>query len=333
MAVNVSVVVPCYNEERYIGQCIDSFFRDIAPIKIEVLIIDGMSTDNTREEIATKQNIYPGQVQVIDNPRKKTPFALNLGIESASGEYLLIASAHSSFDPGYIKKIIDCFETTEAAVIGGSMETKVLHESPKSLSIMRVLSNKFGVGNSMFRVGIKNPTFVDTVPFGIYKTEMLKALGGYDTRLIRNHDIELSKRILEKGHKILLVPEPKCYYYARETFSGLFQNNFRNGNWNLKTVYITRKFSSLSLRHFIPLLFLLSIVLPLLASIFFTPFAFLSLLSLAAYFIVILSQSIKIKSLSPSASIPYTLFAFFTLHVSYGLGSLLGLLSLNYLRR
>ncbi len=334
MAVNVSVIIPCFNEEKYIGQCIDSFFKEPDGLNLEILIIDGMSTDSTRAEIAKKQATHPGKIRIIDNHKKKTPFALNLGIAHAKGDYTLIASAHSSFDSDYISLITQLFdeEKYEADIIGGMMETKVLTETPKSLSIMHVLSNKFGVGNSMFRVGVKIPTYVDTVPFGIYKTNLLKSINGYDTRLIRNHDIEMSKRILAMGYKILLLPTPRCYYYARETFSKLFQNNYRNGNWNIKTVYITKRFSSLSLRHFIPLIFLLSILLPLLAALILPQLSILALISFGLYGAVILSQSIKIFKDNSRTSIGYSLLAFMVLHISYGLGSLSGLFSLKYLR-
>jgi len=331
MSFAVSIIIPCFNEEKYIGNCIDSFFKDINGLDIEILIVDGLSTDNTRKEIAKRQLLYPNAIKVLDNVAKKTPFALNMGIEHASGEFIMIASAHSSFDAGYIPQILEFFKTSNADIVGGFMETKVLNETARSLSIIGVLSNKYGVGNSMFRVGVDKPTYVDTVPFGIYKTKLLKSIGGYDVRLIRNHDIEMSKRILELGHKILLVPFPKCYYYARETFSAIFQNNYRNGNWNIKTVYITKKFSSLSLRHFIPLLFVLSLVLPLALTALSPWFALLSLFSLVMYSFLVLSQSILIKRESPKASISNAFICFFVLHFGYGLGSINGLFSFNKL--
>lgn len=331
MAPDVSIVIPCFNEEKYIGNCIDSFFKQSNDIVIEVLVVDGLSTDGTVGVIEERQKRYPNQIKVVENRKKKTPFALNLGIDYAQGKYTLIASAHSSFDPDYLTSILDQFKTSNADIIGGVMETRVLNENSKSLSIVEVLSNKFGVGNSMFRVGIDKPTEVDTVPFGVYKTELLKSIGGYDTRLIRNHDIEMSKRILALGYKILLVPKPKCYYYARETFSGVYSNNFRNGNWNVKTVYITKKFSSLSLRHFIPLIFVLSVTLPLLASVVLPYVWLLSLISLLAYSALTFSQAISIKSANPKTTVLYTFLCFYVLHFGYGLGSMKGLFSLNKL--
>lgn len=331
--MKVSIVIPCKNEEKYIEKCIMSFIgSSIDTSNIEILIIDGMSSDNTRELVSRLNHQYP-QVKLIDNRKEKTPFALNLGIKNAIGEYVLIASAHSSFDRDYIEKCLPYFNSHNADVVGGVMETKVLNSTAKSQSIIEVLSNKFGVGNASFRIGITKPEEVDTVPFGLYKRSLLNEIGGYDERLIRNHDIEMSKRLLKLKKKILLLPSPKCYYYARETYAEIFKNNYRNGKWNIITVYITKTFSSLSVRHFIPLIFVLSLLLPTLISIVYKPFLLLSLFSIIAYTTLVTLISINIKKSNPKTKIRLLILAFLTLHISYGLGSIMGLFSLKYLKK
>ncbi|MGB0390646.1 MAG: glycosyltransferase family 2 protein [Salibacteraceae bacterium] len=323
----VSIVIPCKNEKNYIENCIGSFIKKAnLDYDLEVLVIDGMSTDGTREIVA-EINGKHANVKLIDNHVMVTPRALNLGLENAKGDYILIASAHSSFDENYIGKLLPYFEEFGADAVGGFMETKTLNTTAKTNSIIEVLSNKLGVGNSMFRVGVEKPQFVDTVPFGIYKKETFEEIDGYDERLIRNHDIELSKRLLARGKKILLVPEPKCYYYAREKYSELYKNNFRNGKWNLLTVFITKNLSSLSIRHFIPMLFMLSLLIPLIASIFYKPFIYLALASLVSYSMAIILVSFGIFRSTKNTNLIYLFFTFLTLHFSYGLGSLKGLFS------
>jgi glycosyltransferase involved in cell wall biosynthesis len=320
----LSVIIPCYNEENYIENCISSLLNNGFPVsQIEILVIDGMSTDRTRA-IVNEINKTTSQVRLIDNPKKKTPFALNLGIENAKNDYILIASAHSSFDEGYISTLFVEMERFNAAVIGGVMETKVKNLTPTSKSIKEVLSNKFGVGNALFRTGISQAMEVDTVPFGIYETKLLKEVGGYNSQLIRNHDIELSKRLLKKGVKIMLTPATKCYYYARESYGKLAQNNYRNGKWNLFTVFITKDFTSLSMRHFIPLVFVLSILLPLLFSLLYFPFIYLSLLAFSTYLLALIIVVVKTVNLQQTTFI-HVLRAFITLHFSYGVGSIVGL--------
>lgn len=320
----VSVVIPCFNEENYIRTCVESLLDNGYPKDLlEILVIDGNSQDKTVDVLKDIQKEHPN-VKHINNPKLKTPFALNLGVKNANHDYILIASAHSSFDKGYILELISKMKELKADVVGGVMETKIKNSNPTSNAIMQVLSNKYGVGNAMFRIGIDKPTKVDTVPFGLYKSSLLRKVNGYDERLIRNHDIELSKRLLKEDTSIYLTPSTKCYYYARETFGKLAQNNYRNGKWNLLTVYITKDFSSLSLRHFIPLLFVLSIITPAILSIFYPPFLFVSLFILLSYLFAIGVITFKTFNLKNTTFIK-GLWSFITLHFSYGFGSLVGL--------
>lgn len=289
---------------------------------MEVLVVDGGSADQTRAIVNQLSETYP-QLRLIDNPKKKTPFALNLGIENAHGEYILIASAHSSFDKGYIQTLFAEMETLNADVIGGVMETKIKNETPTAIAIKRVLSHKFGVGNATFRVGTKEAVAADTVPFGLYKTALLQSINGYDERLIRNHDIEMSKRILALGSRIFLTPKAKCYYYARETWSKLAKNNFDNGKWNLITAYYTKNLASLSLRHFVPLFFVLSLLVPTVLGLLFWPFILLALLSFGLYFLTLILVISKMDK--KGTSFFHLLWTFIVLHMAYGIGSFIGL--------
>lgn len=329
--MKLSVVIPCYNEEKHIEKCILSLLNNGYPQEqMEVLVVDGMSNDQTRKLVEQLKIKHP-QIQLIDNPKKKTPFALNLGIQNATGDHLLIASAHSSFDEGYIQTMFDEMKRLNADVVGGVMETKIKNNTPTAVAIQRVLSHKFGVGNATFRVGTNEAINTDTVPFGLYPTELLRSIKGYDERLIRNHDIEMSKRILAKGGKIFLTPKAKCYYYARETWTKLAKNNFDNGKWNLITAYYTRNFASLSLRHFIPLFFVLSLIIPTLLSLIFWPFILLSILSFGLYFLTLVFIISKMDR--KETSFFHLLWTFIILHVSYGMGSFLGLFHMAKLFR
>jgi glycosyltransferase involved in cell wall biosynthesis len=319
----VSIVIPCRNEVLHIKKCIESLISNGYPVDLlEVLVIDGNSTDGTQETIHALKKEYP-QIILINNPHQKTPFALNLGIEHAKGEYILIASAHSSFEKHYITTLVEAIKNLNAEVVGGVMETQIKNQTPTSIAIKEVLSHPLGVGNSLFRVGVKDITQVDTVPFGLYKTSLLRTIGGYDTRLIRNHDIELSKRLLAHKASIYLIPEARCTYYARETWGKLGKNNFDNGLWNLRTVFITKDFSSLSVRHFIPLVFILSIITPCFLALFHPYFLFLSALSLLTYLMAVVFISFKISNRATTRY--HLLITFIVLHFSYGFGSFLGI--------
>jgi hypothetical protein len=188
------------------------------------------------------------------------------------------------------------------------------------------------MGNSYFRVGASEVMEVDTVPFGCWKREVFDKYGLYDVRLVRNQDIELNKRILRGGGKICIVPNTFCTYLARETFKGLSKNNYGNGKWNILTVFYTKQFDSLSIRHFIPLLFVLSLIIPTCLALAYTPFIFVSLLSLLAYVSLLGMISVKL-SLTKKLNVFYLLAAFLVLHLSYGWGSLVGLLNIPFMKK
>ena len=151
----------------------------------------------------------------------------------------------------------------------------------------------------------------------------------YDTRLVRNQDIELNKRIIRGGGKIVIIPDTFCTYLARENYKALAKNNFGNGKWNILTVYYTKEMRSLSVRHFVPLAFVLSLIVPTIVGGFGGPAVGgrgrARLVSLRALGMV----SAKLSA-SKGLNFFYLLCSFITLHVSYGWGSLMGILKLPF---
>ena len=328
----LSVICPIYNEEKYIAQFLDSLLlQDYPKNNLEILLVDGMSKDKTRDIVAIYTQQYPF-IRLIDNPERIVPYAMNRGIEAATGDIIMRLDAHASYQPDYFSVLARGIKRLNAENVGTVCKTDVLNKTPKTLAIREVLGNKFGVGNSTFRTGITKEQEVDTVPFGCWKRDVFEKYGLYDVRLVRNQDIELNKRILRGGGKIYILPDTYCTYLARETWSGLAKNNYGNGKWNILTVYYTKTFSSLSLRHFIPLLFILSLIVPLLLSIFWWPFALLSAASLVAYTSLLAIISAKL-AIDKELNFWYLLATFVVLHISYGWGSLMGILKLPFIKR
>ena len=320
----ISIIIPCLNEEKYIDSCIDSIVNSNLD-DYELIFIDGGSSDKTVNIIEDYQK-ENSCIQLLHNPEKFTPISMNMGIKDSKGAYIFIISAHAKYDDGYFITLVKHMKALNANCVGGVLLTKVKNSNKKSNSIKEILSNKFGVGNADFRTGSSEVKEVDTVAFGCYSKESFDQYGLYDERLIRNQDIELNKRIINGGGKIYLIPEVTCTYYARENFSDLAKNNFANGKWNILTAYYTKTLNSLSLRHFIPLFFLLSLFVPLLLSIFIPKFAYIAFLSLSSYFALVIIVSFKLRD--KKNSFFYLIMSFFTLHLSYGVGSLMGIFSL-----
>lgn len=330
---SVSIICPIYNEEKYIKKCIDSVLaQDYPQTDLEVLFIDGMSQDTTREIIVSEAKQH-NHIHLIDNPHRIVPHALNIGIKQATGDIILRIDAHASFPSNYISTLVNHLLTLpNAQNVGAPCITKTLGTTDKAKAIVSVLSNKFGVGNSTFRLGVTNVQKVDTVPFGCWRKETLKDIGMFNPQLIRNQDIELNKRILKSGGSIYLVPDTYCIYYARETFRGLVQNNYGNGKWNILTVYYTRDIHSLSIRHFIPLMFVLSLLIPTIGILIKPYIGLVALLSLISYFLLISFVCIQIAK-KQHLKFWTCLICFCILHFSYGMGSLMGILTLPFIKK
>ncbi len=325
----ISIIIPCRNEEKYIRGCLNSVLtNDYPKEQLEIFVIDGESTDSTRsivEEFIKKYDF----IHLFINEKRTVPFAMNLGIQKSSGEYIIRLDAHSEIPNNYFSELINWSDKLNADNVGAGWITVVKNKTKKTSSIIKVMSSKFGVGNAYFRTGIEEVKEVDTVPFGCYKKNIFSKIGLYNTRLTRNQDIELNKRIKMNGGKIFLLPNLFCKYFVRETFSGISKNNFENGLWNILTVYITKQFKSLSLRHFIPLLFLLSLIVPLLLMIWLPLFGLISAASFISYLLIMMIITIKI--FDKSSSYFYIMLTFLVLHFSYGIGSLIGLFRIDFL--
>lgn len=322
--MKLSVICPIYNEEKYIVPFLDSVLQqDFSHDDMEVLLVDGMSRDRTRQVISQYIAKYPF-LRLLDNPERTAPCAMNVGIKEAKGEVIIRLDAHALYPFNYFSTLVTRLYQLNADNIGCVLNTDVLNKTPKTLAIREVLSNRFGVGNSSFRTGVTSACEVDTVPFGCWRREVFQKYGFYDKRLVRNQDIELNKRIKRGGGHIFIIPDISCTYLARETFKALAKNNYGNGKWNILTVYYTKYFSSLSVRHFIPLAFVLSLLLPIVLMPLNLWFGVLSLMSLGAYMVTLGGVSFTIWK-TKRLNVFYLLMSFLTLHLSYGWGSLMGI--------
>ena len=325
--IQLSVIIPCRNESKYISKCIDSIVnQDFPKSDLEVFIVDGMSTDGTRDIIADYCSKYD-YIHLIDNEKHYVPHALNLGIKRAAGEMIMRLDVHTTYDTNYISVLVRKLKELDADNVGCVCRTDVLSKTPKSLAIKAVLSSRFGVGNSDFRTGVANVQMVDTVPFGCYKRNVFEKYGLFDERLVRNQDIEFNKRIVNGGGSIYLIPQALCTYFARDTFRTMARNSYSNGRWNTLTVKITKRFSSLSFRHFVPMLFVLSLICPLALMPIDVRLGLISAASLIAYTMLTLLMSAKISAQGKELKIKHLFAAFVALHLSYGFGSLVGLFS------
>jgi len=322
----VTVIAPCRNEAPFIEQAIKTILdSDYPGDLIELLVVDGMSTDGTRDTV-TALGAKDARVKLLDNPGKIVPSAMNIGIKTAKGEYIVRIDCHSVFAPDYISKCVEVLQRTGADNVGGYITTLPGTNDATGKAIAEASSSKFGVGNSMFR--LSGPECeVDTVPFGTYRKELFDRIGLYDERLVRNQDIELNSRIHKNGGRIIISPEIKLSYFNRSTYTGIWQQSFNNGLWNPYTLWLVG--GGLRARHFIPMVFVLSLLLLTVLSLFFRVVSTLLIAEILLYCLIAAIVAARIaKRKAISAFLVFRAFA--TLHIGYGIGSLWGIMTIPF---
>lgn len=297
--------------------------QDYPKDEMEVFLVDGMSKDGTREIISQYTKNYQF-FKLLDNPQKFTPFALNIGIKQAKGEYVIRMDAHAEYQSDYISKCVKYSLETGADSVGGAIRTLPAKNTLQAKAVAIVLSNFFGAGDSSFRIGSEKIRQVDTVFGGCFKREVFEKIGLFNEKMIRSQDMEFSSRLRKAGGKILLVPEISVSYFPSSTFADFFKHNIVDGIWTTYPLKFGVRF--FSWRHLVPLFFVSGLA-GLIALSFVSEF-FLALLvfSLVLYFLISISVSfliaLKEKNLFLALFLP---IAFFIRHFGYGLGSIWGL--------
>ena len=329
----VSIVLPCRNEKEFIGNCLESIIaQDYPKDRLEVLVVDGMSEDGTRgiiEEFASRSP----SVKLVENPKRITSCAFNAGIKNACGEIIVIMGAHSTYKEDYISKCVRYLDEYKADNVGGVLITRQRNEAFIGRCIIRALSSPFGVGNSIFRTGSKEPRWVDTVFGGCYRKEVFGRIGLFNENLVFSSDMEFNLRLKRAGGMILLHPEIVTYYYTRSEFKDFCRSNLKNGFWAVYPMKFVRNIP-VSLRHLIPLFFVCSLILLLSASRFIPFLIWFFLGIIGSYAVACLYSSAAISVRERNIFYLFAMPVVFTaLHFLYGLGSFWALLRLFPLRR
>lgn len=325
MSSFISIIIPCRNEEEYIKDCLDSLIgQDYPNDNLEILVIDGMSTDKTREIVKGYCEKYPF-IKLLDNSEIFTPYALNIGVKESRGEVLVRIDAHAKYKKDYVSKCIEHLEESGADNVGGIIKTIPKNDSVIAKSIAFCLSHPFGVGSAFFRMDMSKPREVDTVFGGCYKKEIFDKVGLFNEKLKRSQDIELNSRIRKEGGKIMLFPDIVSYYYPQTSLTGFLKHNFTDGIWSTYPLKFDVKI--FSFRHLIPLIFILLLLSSFFLGFIFTFFSFVFSLISFLYLLAIVVFSFSIARRENNWDYLFVMpIVFLIRHFGYGLGSLWGLI-------
>jgi glycosyltransferase involved in cell wall biosynthesis len=328
----VSIIVPCFNEKKYIRTFIENILQqDYPKDRLEVFIIDGMSSDGTRKIIEDYQQKHP-YIRLLLNEKRFVPFALNLGIGKSRGEVIIRMDAHSEYPKSYISVLVWYLFELEADNVGGVWITKPANDSPKAGSIAIALSSVFGVGNSYYRLGVKSIRKVDTVPFGCFRKTVFDKIGLFDEDLLRNQDDELNARIIKNGGSIYLIPEVAISYYARSDISSLFKMFFQYAFFK---PLVNRKLKKpATMRQFIPPLFVMFFFFGWLGVVISPVLLLLYVGGLGIYLFSNIFFTVKHTLIEKKGYLLlYLPFIFFIQHLAYGIGYLAGVINFKIIKK
>lgn len=318
----VSVIVPVRNEERYVERCLYSLARQDYPReRFEVIVVDGRSDDATRPIVNRFAAESTLDVRLLDNPRRKTAAGLNVGLDAARGEVIVRVDGHASVAPDFLRRSVAALLDTGADCVGGVIESE--GDTYMGSVIALAMSSRFGVGGASFRVGGEGTA--DTVAFGAYRRDVFDRIGGFTEGIDRGEDDEFNYRLRDRGGTILLVPGIRTRYTVRGSLGGLWRQYFGYGR--AKPEVLRRHPAQARLRQLAPAAFVLALGVAALQALFRST-ASLRIL-VAVYTGAATIASLALASQRRWRYLPPLPVAFACLHLSYGLGFIVGLLGLS----
>lgn len=324
----ISLIVPVLNEVMHVQRTIESLLhQDASPLIAEYLFIDGGSRDGTCDIIRRYARAYES-IRLLKNPHRTTPFALNIGLYAARGDYIAILGAHASYSPDYIRICWEELHAHNAVGCSGRLLTLPANETLGARLAAWCMGNRFASSGRSSRTHLHG--FANTIPFPVFRKQALIDVGGYDESLDRNQDNDMNERLRANGHRLYLTARTHAAYYARPGILSLLVHAYNTGKWNGKAMRGRR--GGLYLHHFVPLAFVLAIIGALAFAVVCirVKSSFFSLLSLAFLIAIHLLMGVfagiatAIRQRTASALLlPAVILPF---HLAYGTGTAVGLL-------
>jgi cellulose synthase/poly-beta-1,6-N-acetylglucosamine synthase-like glycosyltransferase len=319
----ITFMVVVRDERRYIEKCLRAMLgQSLDPAEYEVLVIDSMSTDGTREVVERVMGEHPDRsIRLLDNPGLILSCGWNIGIREARGRYVARLDAHSDVPADFLERNLEVAEAQpKVGAVGGGVET--IGEGFWGGVIARLLSSRIGVGGSTFRVG-GQAGFVDAMAFGMYNRAALIEVGGLDEGLVVNQDNILHARLRAADRGLYFDPSIRSVYRCRDSLGALWRQMFRRAQW-LILMLKHQKEQAFLIRYYVPMGFVLTILLLSTAGVRYPPAWWLLGGLLGVYVVVGLGAAASMRM--PPTRIPAFPVAMFVLHFAYGLGEVVGAL-------
>ena len=319
----VSVVMPVLNEERHLEEAVGRVLEQNYPGELEVVLAIGPSKDRT-QEIADKLAEKDPRISIVPNPTGKTPAALNVGIAHAKHDILVRVDGHGALTDGYITRAVEVLEESGADNVGGVMAAE--GRTPTEMAVACAYRSRLGLGASTFHQGGKAGP-ADTVYLGVFRRAALERVGGFDETMHRAQDWELNYRIRKTGGLIWFSPDLSVTYRPRSSLSAVAKQFFHTGQWRREV--IRRHPETASKRYLAPPVAVIALAVGTVLGIIglATGISWLDIGFLApiGYAVLLLFGSAVEGRYLPWKALAWLPLVCATMHVSWGLGFLIGL--------
>ena len=317
----VSVVMPIRNEDEHIRDSLNSVLEQDYPTdKMEVIVADGQSTDQTRQ-IINKLIERDNRVHLIDNLGKIVPTGLNAAIQMAKGEIIIRVDGHTKIAPDYVRQCATELLTKNADNVGGRMSATGSGIFGEAVAL--ATSSPFGVGGARFHYSDREE-WVDTVYMGAWRRVIFEQIGLFDEELVRDQDDEFNYRLRENGGRILLSPKIKSQYAVRSSPRTLWRQYYQYGYWKVRV--LQKHPLQMRLRQYIPPSFVMTLLITSLLAMVFPVGKYVLILTMGLYLFANLIASFLTSNWNYKI-IATLLVVYSILHLSYGLGFIVGFVS------
>ena len=312
--VGVSVLTPILNEEAHILETVRCLQSQRIDQDVEFLFMDGRSEDATRS-VLERQAADDPRIRILDNPERGIPFALNIGLENARGEFVARMDAHTVYPPDYLARGVERLRRGDVEWVSGPQLPRGTGKWSRRIAL--ALGTRLGIGGAAFR-SARHELEVDAGYTGIWRRETLLRHRGWDQGWPINEDGELAARIREAGGRIVCIPEMAALYVPRDSLRALAWQYWRYGNYRAKTCGAHPE--SMRRSHLLPPA--LAIALPL-AFVRRSRVGGLARAGMGAYATALLAAAISRlgAGIRDACSLPAILA---TMHLSWGFGFLVG---------
>ncbi len=328
----VSLCMIAYNESK----ALDGLFRDIhlqdyPHDKMEIVFVDSMSTDDTRAKMERFKNTDYGfeNVAIVTCAKRNQAFSWNAALMTARGDVIIRIDAHARIPRNFVSRNIYNLSQGEN-VVGGGRPNISSNVSSWKLTLLAAEDSLFGSSVASYRRPSTQKEYMDSLFHAAYRRQVIQKVGGFNENLGRTEDNEFHYRIRQAGYKLCCCPDIISYQHSRNNLRGMIRQKFSNGKWIGLTV--SECPGCLSYFHFAPFAFVMMIILLGIVALLGFPVLLYTLLLIYGMFDIVNAVGCcTTKNIQPQfALLP---FIFPILHISYGIGTIVGLLQIPAWRR